>query len=64
MPTLPSVRKEAIQSGSRFYQTVKPCKHGHKCPRWTINGACVECTVISNRAVRKRKSLARKRGRA
>ena len=42
---LPKTRKEAQDSGAKYYFTGKPCKHGHVAPRKT-KGACVECMKI------------------
>jgi hypothetical protein len=38
----PKTRSEAKASGSKFYFTGEPCKHGHVALRKT-RGACVEC---------------------
>jgi 5-methylcytosine-specific restriction endonuclease McrA len=42
MDNLPSTRAEAKKTGSKYYFTGQPCKHGHIAPRKT-KGACVEC---------------------
>jgi hypothetical protein len=42
---LPKTRKEAQDSGAKYYFTGEPCKHGHVAPRKT-KGACVECLKI------------------
>jgi 5-methylcytosine-specific restriction endonuclease McrA len=42
MENLPSTRAEAKKTGSKYYFTGQPCKHGHVAPRKT-KGACVEC---------------------
>ena len=47
-PRQPSVRQLARLNGDQFYQTGKPCKHGHLCLRWTCDGHCVECNRISS----------------
>jgi 5-methylcytosine-specific restriction endonuclease McrA len=39
---LPTTREEAKKTGSKYYFTGQPCKHGHISPRKT-KGACVEC---------------------
>ena len=39
---LPKTREEAKQTGSKYYFTGQPCKHGHVAPRKT-KGSCVEC---------------------
>jgi hypothetical protein len=46
-------RSTAIASGAMRYYTGKPCKHGHKAERWTLNGMCVEC-----QAERRKKEVA------
>jgi hypothetical protein len=40
--SLPKTRAEAKATGSKYYFTGDPCKHGHTAPRKT-KGACVEC---------------------
>jgi hypothetical protein len=42
---LPKTRKEAQDSGAKYYFTGEPCKYGHIAPRKT-KGACVECIKI------------------
>ncbi len=42
---LPKTRKEAQDSGAKYYFTGEPCKHGHVAPRKT-KGTCVECMKI------------------
>lgn len=42
---LPKTRKEAQETGSKYYFTGEPCKHGHIAPRKT-KGACVECLRV------------------
>jgi hypothetical protein len=42
MDNLPSTRAEAKKTGSKYYFTGQPCKHGHIAPRKT-KGACVDC---------------------
>ena len=42
---LPKTREEAKKSGSKYYFTGQPCKHGHIAPRKT-KGACVECLKV------------------
>jgi 5-methylcytosine-specific restriction endonuclease McrA len=39
---LPSTREEAKKTGSKYYFTGQPCKHGHIAPRKT-KGACLDC---------------------
>jgi len=42
---LPKTRKEAQQTGNKYYFTGQPCKHGHIAPRKT-KGACIECLKV------------------
>ena len=42
---LPTTREEAKKSGSKYYFTGQPCKHGHIAPRKT-KGACIECLKV------------------
>ncbi len=42
---LPTTRKEAQETGNKYYFTGQPCKHGHIAPRKT-KGACVECLKV------------------
>jgi len=39
---LPKSREEAKQTGSKYYFTGQPCKHGHIAPRKT-KGSCFDC---------------------
>ena len=43
--SLPKTRKEAQDSGAKYYFTGEPCKHGHIAPRKT-KGSCVECLKV------------------
>jgi 5-methylcytosine-specific restriction endonuclease McrA len=45
MDNLPITRAEAKKTGSKYYFTGQPCKHGHIAPRKT-KGACVECLKV------------------
>jgi 5-methylcytosine-specific restriction endonuclease McrA len=45
MDQLPTSRAEAKKTGSKYYFTGQPCKHGHIAPRKT-KGACVECLKV------------------
>ena len=45
MDNLPTTRVEAKKTGSKYYFTGQPCKHGHIAPRKT-KGACVECLKV------------------
>jgi hypothetical protein len=42
---LPTTREEAKKTGSKYYFTGQPCKHGHIAVRKT-KGACVECLKV------------------
>jgi len=42
---LPKSRKEAQDSGAKYYFTGEPCKHGHIAPRKT-KGSCVDCLKV------------------
>lgn len=42
-------RKRALQAVEPFYQTGKPCKHGHIAKRLTISGGCYECITIASK---------------
>ena len=42
---LPKTREEAKKTGSKYYFTGLPCKHGHIAPRKT-KGSCVECLKV------------------
>jgi len=42
---LPKTRKEAQDSGAKYYFTGEPCKYGHIAPRKT-KGSCVECLKV------------------
>ena len=41
----PTTREEAKKTGSKYYFTGQPCKHGHIAIRKT-KGACVECLKV------------------
>lgn len=40
---LPTTRRSAVNTGSMFYLTGKPCVKGHLAKRRTKTGQCVEC---------------------
>ena len=40
-------RAEAKAQGLKFYNTGKPCKHGHLSDRYTSTGICVECVKLA-----------------
>jgi 5-methylcytosine-specific restriction endonuclease McrA len=42
---LPKTRAEAKASGTKYYFTGDPCKHGHVAPRKT-KGSCLECLKL------------------
>ena len=42
---LPKTREEAKKTGSKYYFTGQPCKHGHIAARKT-KGACIECLTV------------------
>ena len=42
---LPNTREEAKKTGSKYYFTGQPCKHGHVAARKT-KGACIECLKV------------------
>ena len=42
---LPKTRSEAKETGSKYYFTGQPCKHGHIAARKT-KGACLECLKV------------------
>jgi hypothetical protein len=49
-----TTRKAAILSGESWYYTGKPCKNGHLSRRYTLNGICEECrilTAVTNRNI-------------
>ena len=50
LDTLPRSRKEALELGSKFYFTGKPCPRGHVAPRYTSAKKCTECVPIENRS--------------
>ncbi len=41
---LPTTRKEALKLGEKYFDTGKPCKHGHNSKRFTHNSNCYQCT--------------------
>lgn len=51
-PSAPN-RMAAIESGSRFFFTDKPCKRGHTYKRYASTGACVICAAICCKAYRR-----------
>jgi hypothetical protein len=50
---LPKSAKEARASGSIYYFTGKPCKHGHVGKRYTSNGGCYFCHLSFVRLYKK-----------
>ena len=43
MITLPKTKAEAIRVGASYFQTERPCRYGHTCPRYAKGGGCVQC---------------------
>lgn len=41
-------RNDAKLLGERYYDTGKPCKHGHLSKRFTHNGNCYQCTQLAS----------------
>jgi hypothetical protein len=41
---LPKTRKEALETGSKYYLSDSLCKNGHKSPKWTFKSMCMECS--------------------
>lgn len=37
-------REDAITLGLKFYFTGKPCRYGHRAPRYTNNRTCLICS--------------------
>jgi len=40
----PNTKKEARESGFKFYFTGKPCKWGHRSLRYTSTNQCIKCS--------------------
>ena len=36
-------RSIAKAAGEKYYNTGRPCKHGHTCDRYTADGCCIDC---------------------
>ena len=47
---LPSRRKDARETGSRYYLTGRPCAQGHYAKRYTNDGKCTECKSAYDRS--------------
>ena len=45
----PATKDGALASGVKYYQTGRPCKHGHVAERLVSTGACAECNRASSR---------------
>jgi hypothetical protein len=45
-------RSEAIESGDKYYNTGKLCKHGHHSDRRTVDGACLMCIKVYQKNTR------------
>jgi hypothetical protein len=39
-------RREAHAQGLKRFYTGEPCKHGHRCERFTSSGGCIECQTF------------------
>ena len=52
----PTTRKEAKDTGAKYYFTGKPCKHGHIALRQT-KGSCVTCIEVTEPAYSARRKL-------
>jgi hypothetical protein len=44
-------RKQAKNSGSKFFTTAKPCGKGHMAERYTSTGNCVACQKLQRYGV-------------
>ena len=51
--SLPRTRREALAIGSLHFDTGVPCIHGHKRPRFAINGRCMACNSASTTSSQK-----------
>lgn len=40
-------RMQAAKDGLNKYNTGKTCRHGHRSPRYVLNGTCVQCALES-----------------
>lgn len=47
--TKTSERAAAKARGDKYYETGRPCKHGHIAPRATLTGTCTMCTDLASR---------------
>jgi hypothetical protein len=45
----PRSRDDARQVGSIYYETGKPCKRGHRAPRFVSTCICMECNKLAAR---------------
>ena len=45
---LPTTRKEALKLGEKYFDTKKPCKHGHLSKRFSHNSNCYQCTQVAS----------------
>lgn len=50
MELLPNSVAEAKASGSKYYFTGRPCKHGHIAKRAVVSGNCYECLMQATKA--------------
>lgn len=52
---LPATCKDAYTTGSLYYLTGKPCKHGHIAPKARNNQYCLVCREIKEKEKRTKK---------
>lgn len=52
--TKTSERAAAKARGDKYYETGRPCKHGHIAPRATLTGTCAMCTDLASRQWKKK----------
>lgn len=50
-------RKESLALGLPRYAAIKPCKHGHSGPRYTLTRNCCACSQANVTAIQKRDRL-------
>lgn len=46
--SLPSLRRDALATNSKFYLTGKQCPRGHRAKRYTSAGTCTACTKTNS----------------
>lgn len=52
--SLPRTRKEALERGTKYYYTGKPCKRGHLAKRRKTTRVCIKCAGIASTEYRRR----------